>query len=584
MPLPESFLQEIADRNDIADVVSGYVRLTKKSGSNLFGLCPFHSEKTPSFSVSAERQIYYCFGCQKGGSVIHFIMDIENLGFLDAVEFLARRSGLEMPQTDGDDRRERERMLELNREAARFFFKNLSSPPGAKAISYIKSRDISPEMVKTFGLGSAPNEWSALRDEMQKKGFSDKELFDAGLVRKGKSGGFYDTFRDRLMFPVIDIRGNVIGFSGRLLGGDDGPKYMNSPETLVFSKSRNLFAMNLAKKSKKGYIILSEGNIDVVSLHQAGFDCAVASLGTALTPEQARLISRYVNEVIIAYDSDEAGQKASARAVGILEKLDIKVKILKIKGAKDPDEFIRLKGPDAFANMLKESENHIDFALGGIISKHDLSIDEQRVAYIKESSAVLAALPNQVEREVYAMRIAQTASVSPKIVNDEVERIRKIKLSSAKKSYEKASLKVASDVQPKEKSMRYEKQRSALAEEGIIRLAINDDTLLAGTGLKGADFSSDILGRFFDVIMEKAQRGAPLSIATLGEAFTGEEISLLTAIIEKPEVLINGKKAVSDYINIIKSEKQSSLVDDAALKAYQKLRQDNKKGMVENDE
>lgn len=584
MPLPESFLQEIADRNDITDVVSGYVRLTKKSGSNLFGLCPFHSEKSPSFSVSSERQIYHCFGCQKGGSVINFIMEIENLGFRDAVEFLARRSGLEMPQGESYDRRERERMLELNRETARFFFKNLSGAQGAKAISYIKSRGISPEMVKTFGLGSAPNEWSVLRDEMHKKGFSDKELFDAGLVRKGKSGGFYDTFRDRLIFPVIDIRGNVIGFSGRLLGGDDGPKYMNSPETLVFSKSRNLFAMNLAKKSKKGYIILSEGNIDVVSLHQAGFDCAVASLGTALTPEQARLISRYANEVIIAYDSDEAGQKASARAVGILEKLDIKVKILNIKGAKDPDEFIKLKGADAFSNLLHESENHIDFALRGIINKHDLSIDEQRVAYIKESAAVLASLPSLVEREVYSMRIAETASVSPKIVTDEVERIRKGKLSKAKKSYEKAVLKVANDAHPKEKSMRYENQRSALAEEGIIRLAISDDTLLDGTHLTGSDFSSNILGRFFDVIMEKSQRGAPLSIATLGEDFTGEEISHLTSIIEKPEILINGKKAVSDYINIIKTEKQSSLVDDDALKAYQKLRQDNKKGMVENNE
>lgn len=559
MPIPESFLQEVADRNDIADVVGGYVKLTKRSGSNLFGLCPFHSEKTPSFSVSPDKQIYHCFGCGKGGSVVNFIMEVENLSFRDAVEFLARRAGLEMPQDALDDtRRVRERMLDLNREAARFYFSALSSPAGRAAASYVKSRGLSNAMVKTFGLGSAPDEWDALRGAMRKKGFSDKELFDAGLIKRRKGGdGFYDTFRNRLMFPVIDIRGNVVGFSGRLLSGD-GPKYMNSPETLVFSKSRNLFAMNLAKKSKKGYVILTEGNIDVVSLHQAGFDSAVASLGTSLTPEQARLISRYVNEVIIAYDSDEAGQKAAKRAVGILEKLDIRVRILKLRGAKDPDEFIRLKGADAFANLLEKSENHIEFSLEAIESKYDIKVDEQRVSYLKEAASTIAGLPSGVEREVYAMRIAERASVNVKVVLEEVERIRRGKLRIAKKEYEKAALKVSSLVQPKERALRYENERSALAEEGVIRLIINDASLLDGEKLTSEDFSNELLGRFFDTVLEKSQAGLSLSVAVLGETFTQEEISHLTYIINKPELLTNGKKALLDYIDIIKTEKQSS--------------------------
>ena len=281
MAIPEKFIQDLVDRSDIVDVVSGYVRLSKRSGANMFGLCPFHSEKTPSFSVSPDKQIYHCFGCGKGGGVISFIMEIENLSYPEAVAFLAKRAGMQMPEeTDSAEGRKRARMLALNKDAARWFYAQLLQPAGAPAVAYIQKRGISPAMVKNFGLGAAPDTWDGLRDAMREKGYTENELFDAGLVKRRKQGGFYDAFRNRLMFPVIDVRGNVIGFSGRILG-DGEPKYLNSPETLVFNKSRNLFALNLAKKSKSGYIILSEGNIDVVSLHQAGFDSAVASLGTS---------------------------------------------------------------------------------------------------------------------------------------------------------------------------------------------------------------------------------------------------------------------------------------------------------------
>ena len=402
MAFPENFITELTERNDIVDVVSSYVRLSKRSGANLFGLCPFHSEKTPSFSVSPDKQIYHCFGCGKGGGVINFIMEVENLSFPEAVEFLAKRAGMPMPEETNDrESRKRARMLALNKEAARFFYSQLSTPAGAAACDYMRQRQLSPATARNFGLGFAPDSWNSLTDAMKAKGFTEQELAEAGLARRGKSGGVYDTFRNRLMFPVIDVRGNVIGFSGRILGEGE-PKYMNSPETLVFNKSRNLFALNLAKKSKCGYIILSEGNIDVASLHQAGFDSAVASLGTSLTPEQARLISRYTDQVIIAYDNDGAGIKAAQRAIGILEKLDLKVKVLRLEGVKDPDEFIKRKGPEAFRKLLEGSENQIDYRLRQVTAKYDLSVDEQKVDFLKEATELVARLPGTVERQVYA--------------------------------------------------------------------------------------------------------------------------------------------------------------------------------------
>ena len=339
MAFSDSFLNELISRNDIEDVISGYVQLTKRSGSNLFGLCPFHSEKTPSFSVSPDKQIYHCFGCGKGGGVINFIMEIENLSFPDAVAFLAKRVGMEVPDDDTPKelRNKRTRLLELNKDAARFFYDMLSTPAGAGALSYIKKRGISRQMAMNFGLGAAPDSWNALLDSMSSKGYTHQEMFEAGLIRKSRTGsGFYDYFRNRLMFPVIDVRGSVIGFSGRALG-DNEPKYLNSPDTPVFNKSRCLFALNLAKRSKQGMLILSEGNIDVIALHQAGYDCAVASLGTSLTSDQARLMTRYTDQVVIAYDADNAGVKAAQRAIPILEKAGLNVKVLTIPGAKDPD-------------------------------------------------------------------------------------------------------------------------------------------------------------------------------------------------------------------------------------------------------
>lgn len=559
MAFPENFINELTERNDIVEVVSSYVRLSKKSGSNLFGLCPFHSEKTPSFSVSPDKQIYHCFGCGKGGGVINFVMEIENLSFPEAVEFLAKRAGMPLPEETNDrESRRRARMLELNKAAARFFYEQLSTPAGQAACDYMRKRKLSPATARNFGIGFAPDSWNSLTEAMKAQGFTEKELAEAGLVRHGKNGGVYDTFRNRLMFPVIDVRGNVIGFSGRILG-DGEPKYMNSPETLVFNKSRNLFALNLAKKSKCGYIILSEGNIDVASLHQAGFDSAVASLGTSLTPEQARLISRYTDQVVIAYDNDGAGIKAAQRAIGILEKLDLKVKVLRLEGAKDPDEFIKLKGPEAFRKLLEGSEDQIDYRLRAVTEKYDLSSDGDKVAFLKEATELVARLPGAVERQVYAMRVASMAGVPENVVAEEAQRRRKRLLSSARKAQEREQTRVDRAPPGGGRTGRYSDPASAAAEEGVIRLLYLEPSLIDEPGLPDTeDFSQESLGRIYSAIRDRLRRGESVNTATLGEELSGEDMSLLVSLLQKPELLSRSRQSLHDYINKIKERREES--------------------------
>jgi len=557
MPFPESFLDELLARSDIADVVGSYVQLTKKSGANLFGLCPFHSEKTPSFSVSPEKQIYHCFGCGKGGSAINFIMEIENLNFPDAVHFLAKRAGLTVPEEDGRDqnRGKRTRMLELNRAAARFFYECLSKPEGERAVAYMRERGIAAATAKRFGLGCAPDSWNALTDAMTRAGYSASDLLDAGLVKRGKSGrGLYDTFRNRLMFPVIDVRGSVIGFSGRILG-DGEPKYLNSPDTLVFTKGRNLFALNLAKKSKQGILILAEGNIDVVSLHQAGFDCAVASLGTSLTDEQARLMARYTKNVVLAYDSDTAGVKAARRAIDIFDKTGVAVKVLRMEGAKDPDEYIKKRGADAFRVLLEKSENDAEYLLLTARSKYDMETDEGRLGFLAEAAELLAAKNSPVEREVYGARAADYAGVSAEAVKNEVQRLIKKKAFADKKRKEREEAHPSRALQPSDKSLRYENAVSAAAEEGVIRLLVMDPSLLNEADITEEDFSSPFLGRLFSMLAEKSRGGAPVSLALLASELPPQEASQLTVLLRRPESPGNARQAMRDYIEKIKTER-----------------------------
>ena len=364
MPIPERFLDELIARTDIVDLVGEYVRLTKK-GRNYWGLCPFHSEKTPSFSVSPDKQIFKCFGCGKGGGAINFIMELDSLPFRDAVGVLAKRVNLEVPDTGGFSagmKERREKLLTINKAAARVFHKWLYAPEGAAGLAYLQRRGLSRGTLTRFGLGFAPDRWDGLLTALAEQGWDKADLLDAGLAVSNKDGRIYDRFRNRVMFPIIDVRGDVIGFGGRVLG-EGTPKYLNSPDTPVFNKSRNLFALNLAKNTKLGRIVLTEGYMDTISLYQAGFDCAVASLGTSLTADHAKLLSRFTKEVVICYDADSAGVQAANRAIPMLEKTGLKVKVLRVTGAKDPDEFLRSFGRDAFARLLDQSENYVEYNL-----------------------------------------------------------------------------------------------------------------------------------------------------------------------------------------------------------------------------
>ncbi len=402
MPIPERFLDELIARTDIVDLVGEYVRLTKK-GRNYWGLCPFHSEKTPSFSVSPDKQIFKCFGCGKGGGAINFIMELDSLPFRDAVGVLAKRVNLEVPDTGGFSagmKERREKLLTINKAAARVFHKWLYAPEGAAGLAYLQRRGLSRGTLTRFGLGFAPDRWDGLLTALAEQGWDKADLLDAGLAVSNKDGRIYDRFRNRVMFPIIDIRGDVIGFGGRVMD-DSTPKYLNSPDTPVYNKSRNVFALNIAKKSRAGRVILTEGYMDTISLHQAGFDSAVASLGTSLTAEHAQLLARYIKDAVIAYDGDGAGVSAAQRAIPLLERAGLNVKVLRVKGAKDPDEFIKKYGPEAFARLLDKSENHIDYRLEQLRGRYDLSDDSQRVEFLREATGVIASLHSPVEREIY---------------------------------------------------------------------------------------------------------------------------------------------------------------------------------------
>jgi len=569
MPVPRSFIDDLIARLDIADVVSGYVRLTKRSGSNMLGLCPFHSEKTPSFNVNSEKQFYHCFGCGKGGGVINFIMEIENLPFLDAVEVLAKRAGVAVPESSGaidELAGKRQRMLQLNRDAAIHFHDMLKSPIGQAAEDYLSRRGISRVVATKFGIGAAPDSWTLLLDAMTQKGYSRQELLEAGLVRTSKkdSGGSYDLFRNRVMFPVIDVRGGVIGFSGRVLG-DGEPKYLNSPDTLVFNKSRNLFALNLAKKSKAGMIILVEGNIDVVAMHQAGFDCTVAALGTALTAEQARLMSRYTEKSVIAFDSDTAGKKAVLRAIPLLEKTGMSVKVVDMGASKDPDEFLKQRGADAFKILLERSENHISYRLLAIESGVDLSTDEGRLSYISSASTILSELESKAEREIYGTKVAKAAGVSPESIQAEVSKKVESRVSRQKKNFERKVTRPADSRQPSERAQRESNIISAIAEEGVVRCLVRDPTLMKIADeleFTQSEFTSGFLARVFEVIAGRISQSRDTREAFIMSEFDTTEASRLTVILEKPEDLPNSEKSMREYIGKIRAEKLKSVTPD----------------------
>ena len=571
MAFSPAFLDELSQRNPIEDVVGQYVALTRR-GSNLFGLCPFHGEKTASFSVAPEKGIFYCFGCHKGGGVINFIMEIENLSYPDAVRFLAKRAGLEVPDDSAESSqyKKKERLWALCKNAARFFNEQLKTPAAAEARAYAHKRGLSPSTVTRFGLGFAPNAWTALLDAMVSKGYTKQELLDAGLVLQNREKGtFYDRFRNRLMFPIIDVRGNVIGFGGRVMD-DSTPKYLNSPETLIFNKRRNLFGMNIVKKSKQGYIILTEGYMDAIALHQYGFDCAVASLGTSLTQEHADMLSKYTNEVVLTYDGDEAGQNATRRAIPMLERTGLRVKILRMQGAKDPDEFLKKYGADRFKLLLKGSENQAEYRLRSLQMRFDLTNDEQKVEFAKQAAELISTFSTMVEREIYATRAAEMAGLTPEVMKMEINRAYRRRQAAEKKSREKKELEINTARQPRARELRYDNLRSATAEEGLLRMVLREPALFARTEeLTAQSFSVPMFGVCFALLKQRWQEDLSVRPDVLSDALTPAEMAHLTSILQEPDCTVS-EEAFDDYVRVILDEqRRASFSGETDLKALQ---------------
>jgi len=577
MAFPASFIDELLARNPIEDVVGQHVTL-KRSGANLFGLCPFHGEKTASFSVAPDKGIYYCFGCHKGGGAINFMMELEGLSYPDAVRSLAKRVGMEVPEDEQyqSKYRQQERLWALHKEAARFFHGQLYSPIGTEALNYALGRGMNKYILTTFGVGFAPDTWDSLVKAMRAKGYTDQELKDSGLVTVSqKNGNLFDRFRGRLMFPIIDVRGNIIAFGGRIIKNDkEAAKYLNSPETLIFNKRKNLFGLNLAKKTKQDYLILVEGNIDVVALHQYGFDNAVASRGTRLTEEQALLLSRYTEQVVLIYDGDEAGQRATQRAIPILEKAGIGVKVLQIRDAKDPDEFLKKFGADRFKLLLEGSSNRVEYQLNAIARKYDLKDDEQRIKFIQESAELICSLGSAVQREVYGTRAAEAASISYDAMKLEVNKAFKRRMAREKKRQEKIDLAPVQALQPKSRNIRYDNMKSAMAEETVLAMVMKDPSLMELTKDLTLDcFSSGLLGRVYGQFCLRYAQGLSLSVGAL-EDLNAEEMSHITGISQKQLGPVN-EAALRDCVRTILMEHQSAGVstEDDLMKMRDRLKE-----------
>ncbi len=566
MAFPQSFIDELIARNPIEEVVGRNVTLQRR-GANLFGLCPFHGEKTASFSVAPDKGIYYCFGCHKGGGPINFVMEMEGLSYPDAVRALAQRSGMEVPEDEQYQSRYRqqERLWALCKEAARYYHTQLYSKAGEQGLAYAQKRGLPKSTITNFGIGFAPDSWNGLTDAMKAKGYTEQELRDSGLVSE-KGGRIYDRFRNRLMFPIIDVRGNIIGFGGRIMDNSSPNKYLNSPETIIFNKRKNLFALNFARKTKLGYLILVEGYMDAISLHQFGFDCAVASLGTSLTEEQATLISRYVDQVILLYDSDEAGQRATNRAIPILERAGIRVKVLHIKDAKDPDEFLKKFGADKFKLLLEESSNRVEYQLNAIANKYDLRSDDQRVRFVQEAAELISTLDSSVKREIYSNRVAEAAKITPESMKMEVSKAFKRRLARQKKQQEKIDLAPAQSLQPKVRTVRYDNIKSAMAEEGILAQALLDPSLMDETDMTGKVFSVPLLGKVYDQLLAMHRGGFEVSLGAVTD-ISQEEMSHIIGITQRIQGPVN-RTAFKDCVQTVRSLNQASSVStDADLLA-----------------
>lgn len=564
--IPREVVDEITYRCDITEIISSYVTL-KRAGSNFGGLCPFHSEKTPSFTVFPATKSFYCFGCGAGGDVITFIMRAENLDYPSALEFLAARVGITIPQDNSqinEKTMSRRRVYDMNLEAAKFFRQSLfDSEVGKVGMEYLKSRGLSSATIKHFGLGFSPNDFGQLTKYMHSKGYSDEELIEGFLCGKSqKTGRAYDYFRNRVMFPIIDVTGNVIAFGGRVMD-DSKPKYLNSSDTPGFKKSRNLFALNYAKNSCAEQLLLCEGYMDVIACHAAGFTNAVATLGTAITPEQARIMAKYTKKVVISYDNDAAGQKAANRAMQLLSEVGLDVRILKMNGAKDPDEFIKKYGADRFRQIINQSRSGFDFKLENVLSSYDIFQSDGKIKASAALCGIIAEVPSGVEREVYIARVADELSLPKEVIKNDVERLRKRKISEYRKKVSREAYNSVKNYGDRINPDAAKNVAANSAEEAILGLLLefpeHRAAVLSGKiPLCEDDFCTEFGRKIFSSVMELEKTDRGFSISLLGETFSPDEMGRMIKYIQTRKVLTeNGIEVLKQSVNTLKSERQS---------------------------
>ncbi len=559
MAFSDEFIEELRDRNDIESVISSYVNL-KRQGKLLKGLCPFHNEKTPSFTVYPDTRSFYCFGCGAGGEVITFIRQIENLDYVESIKLLADRAGMQMPNDGFDDSlaKHRQRLLAANREAARFFYKSLISSQGKVALDYFLSRGLTIETIKHFGLGYAPDSWDSLIKHMKSKGFTLAELFDANLVKRSERDGktrYYDNFRNRVMTPIIDLRGNVIAFGGRVLD-DSKPKYINTSDTLVYKKTDNVFALNFAKNGNPDSMILAEGYMDVIALHQAGFKNAVASLGTALTREQANLISRYTDEVIISYDADEAGQEATQKAIRIFSETGLKVRVLRLEGGKDPDEIIKKHGKERYKALLDGAANDIEYGILKVRKKYDITFPDGKLSFLSEVTDLLAGC-NDIELDIYAGRLSQELEVDKAAIISEVRKKKARKRSSERKNafeeIKRAAITPKDEINPQRKQY----VRAARAEDILLSSLLNNPDFYDSVKdrLLPEKFLTDFNRRVYSFLSDRLESGLSIELSAFAGEFTPDENGRIAKFMAMKKEISNTLNECYDCIKVLEEEK-----------------------------
>lgn len=554
--IPEQLIDEIIAANDLGEVVGRYVSL-KRSGNSLTGLCPFHKEKTPSFHVSTDRQLYYCFGCGAGGNIIGFIKAVENLDYLEAVKLLAENANIAIPETglssaDRERYEKKQTLYNINKEAAKYYRRCLLSEEGEKAREYIRSRGLSEEMVKLFGIGYAHGGKESAVAFLLEKGFRREDLLLAGIAGRSEDGRIYDRFRARLMFPIIDNRKNILGFGGRILSGE-GAKYLNSPETPVFNKRKNLFGLNLAKNSNDGELVLVEGYMDVISLHQYGVKNAVASLGTAFTPEQARLCARYVQQVVLCYDTDEAGVKAADRAIEVFSGSGVRVRILSLPQGKDPDEFVKKNGGEAFKQLAAKAHSVAGYRLSVLEKKHDLESINGKVDFAGEAAKILAQVSNQVERDVYIKKVADITGVAAAAIETETGK-------SARKNVKKEQKEAVRESVTK--AARSSKTPRLLdAERQLISIIAADRGVLARLkeDITSELFTQEIHKKIIDKLLQSGSADA----AGLVAEFSEDEAGAAAAALGMPLNFEDNHRAAAGLIETIEEEKHKYLINKA---------------------